>query len=376
MCQRRVNAWKISMHRDEQNPVKRLLKFLRGGISPELTLLENWLFRLAVLIPICSAGYLAYSNGLLVDTESKVGIYQILTNIWQDQKLIPLIAGLSFPFGAIAASHLRSLQASTQIQQQKEQNIFINHFKHLEEFTKTVEKTEFLANHKIKKTSNEIHSRIFPNSTDGNYRINPEIKIQLRICLGAIEKFCERTYRDGATETDVKLLYDLCKKSMEPIIGDHRVISTGVPVNKYDYSKTLCEKYLGLVNEVCEAASFYSRHSTLQIHEKCTETKREIEKSFEKYIREEKQIVSALLHHIGSLEAEVSSKSLDKERIFTCHTKLLHEIESKNLDPKLYYPYEKILEYYPALNERIIEFTRATGHGDAIRILDSKIHPQ
>ncbi|WP_412536537.1 hypothetical protein [Marinobacter sp. MIT932201] len=74
------------------NPMVRFFKFLRGGFAPDLTLLENWLFRLAVIIPIGAAAYLVTSYDLLTLVKEQTGIYEQLVYLWQHEKLTALIA--------------------------------------------------------------------------------------------------------------------------------------------------------------------------------------------------------------------------------------------------------------------------------------------
>lgn len=82
---------------------------------------------------------------------------------------LPLgVLGLSIPFVAMTAAIHRSNQTADQIAAQREQNNFANHFKHLEEFKKSI--NESSVNVSYWRSIEHLHKLIYPNTLQGDLK--------------------------------------------------------------------------------------------------------------------------------------------------------------------------------------------------------------
>ncbi|WP_125782571.1 hypothetical protein [Pseudoalteromonas rubra] len=85
---------------------------------------------------------------------------------------VPLYtAALAFPLAAIAISNYRAEQAERQIVLSREQNVFVNYYKHHEEFEKRLEKLEKRFDIEFKDKSG-LYSLFFPKNTPYELDIN------------------------------------------------------------------------------------------------------------------------------------------------------------------------------------------------------------
>lgn len=85
---------------------------------------------------------------------------------------VPLYtAALAFPLAAITISNYRADQAERQIKLSREQNVFVNYFKHHEEFEKRLEKLEKRFDIEFKDKSG-LYSSFFPKNTPYEIDIN------------------------------------------------------------------------------------------------------------------------------------------------------------------------------------------------------------
>jgi hypothetical protein len=119
-------------------------------------------FRLSILIPT-TISFLSlvflFDQGHVTDSNLSI------TSILEDFKLQIALLSTSIPLAALFAAVHRSQQTAIQIEVQQEQNNFINHFKHLEEFKKAFkgDKLPFPW-----KSSEELHLDIYPNTKSGD----------------------------------------------------------------------------------------------------------------------------------------------------------------------------------------------------------------
>jgi len=85
------------------------------------------------------------------------------------------IAALVFPSVALVASNHRSRQAGEQIRTQMGQNIFANHYNHMEKFEEYCNKLDSYKSGLIKFGNLRIyHEVMFPSSSRGSFSINTE----------------------------------------------------------------------------------------------------------------------------------------------------------------------------------------------------------
>lgn len=102
---------------------------------------------------------------------------------------VPLsICALNIPIVALLAANHRSEQTKEQIKISTSQNLFSNHYKHLEEFEKYYNS---LACERVVKSTNvrKMHFVIFPNSRKGDYQIDLNI-------LRSIEGRCNNIIKE------------------------------------------------------------------------------------------------------------------------------------------------------------------------------------
>ena len=316
------------------------------------------------------------SYDLLKLGNEQVGIYEQLVYLWQHEKLTVLIAGLSFPLGAIAASHLRSLQASTQIKQQREQNIFNNHFKHLEEFDNAIEIADVRKKFRLKATTNQIHSIMFPKSTDRDYNVSENVVSNVNKSLELITEFLALAQKTPLTHRVIENLSKNLKASTKEIIGEHSVNLPIVDLNKYEYAKTLCLRYLKLHRNICEFASFYSRNSIIEINEKNIRLSTSLNNTLDGFIDQEKTVDTRISSSVQELRSAKSRDALNYAIVSKCHHAIVQELEGRNLDVSYYYPYEEIIKYTPSVKSEIIHFLEETAPEDTKILIRQKIHPQ
>lgn len=129
---------------------------------------QTFWFWLSILAPVALSlalsSLLCSSNDISVSW--KAGDLNELLKTFQ----IPLgILSLSIPFVAVTAAIHRSAQTARQIEAQQSQNNFINHFKHLEEFKKSMPPQVPLGWENIE----SFHHTIYPNSAHGDFTPAP-----------------------------------------------------------------------------------------------------------------------------------------------------------------------------------------------------------
>ncbi|WP_412536538.1 hypothetical protein [Marinobacter sp. MIT932201] len=301
----------------------------------------------------------------------RLRLESVATLVWNTQ-----IAGLSFPLGAIAASHLRSLQASTQIKQQREQNIFTNHFKHLEEFDNAIGIADVREKFRVKAPTNQIHAIIFPNSTDGDYSVSDNVVSNVKNSIELITEFLTIAKKAPLTHRVIEELSENLKASTKEIIGEHSINLPIVDLNKYDYSKTLCLRYLNLHRKICEFASFYSRNSIIEINENNKKLSNSVSNTLDRFIDQEKAVLTRISSSIQELRSAKSRNVLNYAIVSKCHHAIVQEIEERNLDISYYYPYEEITKYGPSVKSEIISFIEETAPEDTKSLIKQSFHPQ
>lgn len=119
---------------------------------------------LAILISLT----IAYNSNLAINL-NYIGV-----NFFVEIFKVPLaILALIIPMVALLAANHRSVQTKEQIQITSEQNVFSNHYKHLEEFEKYCTSIFDHDADKILKPR-QLHAKIFCNSKMGNHVVSSE----------------------------------------------------------------------------------------------------------------------------------------------------------------------------------------------------------
>jgi len=143
-------------------------------MSAEKELVELRSFWTSIAVPIvisCSLGCVIRTQTPLQWDFSWNG-----TNLFLDIFKAPLgILALIFPSVALVASNHRSRQSARLISLQNSQNIFVNHYTHMDKFEEHCRELEnfkksFLSAHNPR----IFHSVIYPRSKDGDYSLNSE----------------------------------------------------------------------------------------------------------------------------------------------------------------------------------------------------------
>ncbi|MBI3377479.1 MAG: hypothetical protein HY035_03625 [Nitrospirae bacterium] len=143
-------------------------------MSAEKELLELRSFWASITIPIVISSGL----GCVIRTQTPLqwDFSWIGTNLFLDIFKVPLgILALIFPSVALVASNHRSRQSARLISLQNSQNIFVNHYTHMDKFEEHCRELEtfkksFLSAHNPR----IFHSVIYPRSKDGDYSLNSE----------------------------------------------------------------------------------------------------------------------------------------------------------------------------------------------------------
>lgn len=112
---------------------------------------------------------LIVSSSALVWDPTYVGI----NNLVEIYKVPLALIALNIPFIAILGAFHKSEQTRLQIKLSEGQNLFANHYKRLEEFTKHIDKIEHPDN-KFKCETKKIYRFLYPESSLGNYALSAE----------------------------------------------------------------------------------------------------------------------------------------------------------------------------------------------------------
>lgn len=143
-------------------------------MSAEKELVKLRSFWASIVVPILISCIL----GIVIRTYSPLqwDFSWIGTNLFLEIFRAPLgILALIFPLVALVASNHRSRQSARQILLQNSQNIFVNHYTHMDKFEEhcrelNVFKKSFLSAHNPR----IFHAVIYPKSKDGDYSLNSE----------------------------------------------------------------------------------------------------------------------------------------------------------------------------------------------------------
>jgi hypothetical protein len=151
--------------------MNRIKLFLKGDISKSL--FQQSLFWITFIIISFSA--LAVSLVIFIDQNLYWSpTYKGILGFVSHFKVPIYIFGINVPALALVTSYFRSAQSGVQISLMREQNIFNNHFKHIEEFEKYISKSPYSEMFFISYI-NETHSILFPHTKTGNYSLGKEL---------------------------------------------------------------------------------------------------------------------------------------------------------------------------------------------------------
>lgn len=136
----------------------------------------------------------------ILDNEPNLTLDPTITGFTNFYKwfAIPLYtAALSFPLLAIAISRFRSNQAELQIHLSKQQNTFVNYYKHHEEFEKRLNKLETQFEIEFKGKSG-LYSLFFPENTPYNLDVNSRsnfienIRVEFQTTISTLNAYCRK----------------------------------------------------------------------------------------------------------------------------------------------------------------------------------------
>lgn len=132
---------------------------------------EFYFFLLGPLFLAAAAGiFIVYNTNFIFDLT-----YEGFNNFIVFFRVPLGIAAFVFPSVALVASNHRSRQAAEQIRTQTEQNIFANHYTHMEKFEEYCKRLEsFNAGFLKNENPRTYHKVIFPSSREGRYSVNEE----------------------------------------------------------------------------------------------------------------------------------------------------------------------------------------------------------
>lgn len=160
-------------------PRKKLMKERWTPIEPKISLSESSLFRLVVRVLAYPALFFAaLALGSIDFSDHPIASPETLGLLFSRLKQPVILAGLALPLLGLIASHLRSVQAKEQIENQQLQietqqfqNKFSNYLAHRDQFNsffKEDEPMEGLSD--ISKW--QIYGRLFPNAQEANFAVN------------------------------------------------------------------------------------------------------------------------------------------------------------------------------------------------------------
>jgi hypothetical protein len=190
---------------------KSVWKTLKGNWrrGANTSLFMSWDFRLAILAPFVVAVTLMVN---IADAESIV-MAQILTkesiNVALEAFRLPLgVLTLAFPLVAMVASNLRSEQAVHQMELQRSQNDFANHYLHLEKFSEQMEdhcnpdgNVSFI---KFSFRWQRVHSFFYPLTKKGGLDVPDELTAFMYECMHDVEKSAIEVSKFGDEDSNDK----------------------------------------------------------------------------------------------------------------------------------------------------------------------------
>lgn len=147
------------------------------------------LFLLPVLrVTIYSITFLAFIVGLTIALHSNLEwrLDGEGFNYFVQQFKVPLgIWALLIPLVAVIGANHRSVQTKEQIEKTTEQNIFANHYKHLEEFG-TYLKTILELESSELFDARKVHHRLYPNTLEGDLALSKEVLVKIEVVFKEI----------------------------------------------------------------------------------------------------------------------------------------------------------------------------------------------
>jgi len=183
--------------------------------NPNKSFFQLWIVRLTV-VGVIGVAYWVYdlimANGNYIECYTSACFNESVTTF-----KVPLaILTLLIPIIAIYAANHRSEQTKKQIELAREQNNFINYYKHLEEFEKYFEKVESSKTRKGVSSLNarDIHGAFFPEGINGNLHIIHPINLFLNESYRAVINVLEglkELQSQGDNLNTREQIYNLCE---------------------------------------------------------------------------------------------------------------------------------------------------------------------
>lgn len=171
-------------------------------IKPKIALSESSLFRLVVRLLVYPALFFGVIAFATIDfSEYPIASPETLSSLFSKLKEPVILAGLSLPLLGLIASHLRSVQAKEQIENQQLQietqqfqNKFSNYLAHRDQFN-----SFFNEDQPMQGLSNiskwQIYGRLFPKAQEANFTVNSSLVELLNVAPDKLHGICEELAR-------------------------------------------------------------------------------------------------------------------------------------------------------------------------------------
>lgn len=206
---------------------KSLLRLKKNyNFDPNISFLSLKITRHAFLFIgiLASVSFLSiFLNGNLSFNLSAAGFNEFVSIF----KFPLSMLALTIPIVGLLAVNHRSEQTKLQIKLSSEQNNFVNHYKHIEEFEKFCEKK--IDTIPASKTR-ELHFKIYPKSRNGNYSTDKDL---LRNSEKRVKNILIKTISINST-SEIAILCDLIKRNLLLIINDFFIDFTPIRSKIYE----------------------------------------------------------------------------------------------------------------------------------------------
>lgn len=167
-------------------------------IRPKVALSDSSLFRLVVRLFAYPALFFAViSIGTMEAPPHPIAAPETLSLIFSTLTKPVIMAGLALPLLGLIASHLRSVQAKEQIENQQQQietqqtqNKFSNYLAHRDQFNSFFNEDKPLE--ELSRISKwQIYGRLFPGAQEADFTVHKSLLDLFKTAPGRIETICE-----------------------------------------------------------------------------------------------------------------------------------------------------------------------------------------
>ncbi len=177
------------------------------AIEPKISLSESSLFRLVVrLFAYPALFFSVIAFGTIDFSEHPVASPETLNLLFSNLKQPVILAGLALPLLGLIASHLRSVQAKEQIENQQlqvetqqYQNRFSNYLAHRDQFNSFFNEDKPMEGlSRISKW--QIYGRLFPKAQEGNFAVNSSLEELFKFAPEKLHIICEELKQTSHNE--------------------------------------------------------------------------------------------------------------------------------------------------------------------------------